>query len=198
MALLNSRYHCHGSPYIITEQPRPTTSLDQWAGSFQASNPQRGWNGWGIDKNAKCATSSGDWHKASWLPAPQRFTSFHCCSSLLLFPLISALLCPSLHSQIPPCLWRHCMKWILPHPAGEILISFLPPPPFPLLSSYPTALIAPLPLSPPARSDYPHLSHTHTISDTLESLVHFKVYKAQRLLNPPRKVKETSVTWHLP
>lgn len=82
MALLNSRYHCHGSPYIITVQPRPINGLDQWAGSFQANNPQRCWNGWGREENAKCATSSGDWHKASCLPAPQRFTSFHCCPSL--------------------------------------------------------------------------------------------------------------------
>lgn len=32
---------------------------------------------------------------------------------------------PPLHCHNPPCLWWLCMKWILPHPAGKILISFL-------------------------------------------------------------------------
>lgn len=166
MTLLNSGYHCHGSPYIITVQPRPITGVVQWAGGCQANNPQPCWNGWGRIKNAKRATSSGDWHKASCLPAPQRFASFYCCpsfsSSLSFVPCFSPTILPfvaTLHEVdiTPPC----CYDIDQPRPSPLFLS----------LSSLHSPLHwfhPPLPLSPLARSDYTRCSHTvmHTHTHT--------------------------------
>lgn len=136
MTLLNSGYHCHGSPYIIAVQPRPVTVLDQWAGGCQANNPQQCWNGGGREENAKLC------HFIWWLTQSLLFTgTTEICiflpSPLPPSPLLSHLCSSSpplrtpLHSHNPRCLWQHCMKWILPHPAAMILISLLP-----LLSSF--------------------------------------------------------------
>lgn len=75
-------------------------------------------------KNVECAgwltprlLLNSDWKVCIFLHLP-----------FLLFSLVCSSLCPHtppLHCHNPPCLWQLCMKWILPHPAGKILISLL-------------------------------------------------------------------------
>lgn len=91
--------------YHHAATPSPPGS-DQWAASCQANNPQQCWNGCGREENAKCATSSGDWHRASCLQAPWRFASFYHCHSFssslsfLAFSFVSPCFTPTI---LPVC-----------------------------------------------------------------------------------------------